>query len=134
MRDERIIMSNTKKEDAREPRRRALPVDVPLHRLLDGSFLTRRIVLKFLPYLLFLTLLAVIYIANIYQTERLQRAIDDTQSELKELRYEYITTKSRLMHRSKQSEVAKRMENSGLKESTIPPEKIIITRKDDAGR
>ena len=97
--------------------------------LLDGSFLTRDRVIRLLPFLLFLTLLAVIYISNVFYGERIQRESMRTRQELKELRYEYITSKSDLMFKSKQSEVAKELKNTGVIESTTPPVKIIIKEK-----
>jgi hypothetical protein len=103
--------------------------DTPVQALLNGSFLTRNRVIRLLPYLLFLTFLAVIYISNVYYGERLQRETDRIQRELKEDRYEYITTKSRLMFKSKQSEVARDLDDSGVKESTVPPVKVIVKEK-----
>ncbi len=50
------------------------------------------------------------------------------EKELKELRFESITTASDLMYMSKQSEVVKRVEKEGLDliESTEPPIKIYL--------
>jgi hypothetical protein len=70
--------------------------------------------------------LAIIYIANTYYAEKMVRITDRTRNELKELRYEHITTRSQLMTLSKQSEVVKRMITTGLKESVVPPEKIFV--------
>ena len=55
--------------------------------------------------------------------ERKIRTIDDLTSEIKELRYEQITTSAELMNMSKQSEVLRRTqaEGLGLKELTEPP-------------
>ena len=94
--------------------------------VIDGSFLTRDNMLKSVPYFFFLAFLAIIYIANTYYAERMVRITDRTKHELKELRYEHITTKSQLMSLSKQSEVVKRLLGTGLKESVVPPEKIFI--------
>ncbi len=92
--------------------------------LLGGSFLAKDSSVRFLPFLLFLTFFGLIYIANIYYAEENIRKIDDLSRDLKELRYEYISTHTKLMHISKQSELAKRLEVLGLKESTTPPYKI----------
>ena len=68
------------------------------------------------------------YIANGYFAESAIRSIDRTGNQLKELRSEYITTKSDLMYESKQSQVAKALAEKelGLKESVLPPEKIVV--------
>jgi hypothetical protein len=56
--------------------------------------------------------------------------LDRTNKSLKELRSEYITTKSDLMIISKQSEVAEATLKMGLKELTSPPKKIVLTAKE----
>ena len=45
---------------------------------------------------------------------------------MKEKRAEYISTKSKLMYYSNQSEVAKALELYQIKESTRPPFKIVV--------
>lgn len=83
-------------------------------------------IVRMMPYIFFLTLLALIYIGNIYYAERTIRDIDRTERELKELRSEYITAKSELMYRSKFSEVAVAIAPRQLKESTVAPRKMIV--------
>jgi hypothetical protein len=96
--------------------------------VINGNFLTNKSSLKQAPFVLFLTIVALFYIANSYYAERKIRQINKINNELKELRSEYITSKSKLMFVSKQSEVAKTAEQMGLpiKESTTPPGKIIV--------
>jgi len=95
----------------------------------NGNILTREDVLKHLPFVLFLTVLALVYIANGYMAESNIRSINRLENELKELRSEDITIKSDLMYQSKQSQVAKILaeKEMGLKESTTPPQKIVVT-------
>ena len=98
------------------------------HSVVDGSFLTRDAFLRLIPFLLFLLVLAILYISNIYYAEKTIREIEDARREVKELRYEYITSKSDLMSKSKRSEVARSLETEGLRESTVPPGRIYIRR------
>jgi hypothetical protein len=98
--------------------------------LLSGSFLSKEKVTESLPFIFFLTFLGVCYIANGYQTEKVIRQLYSTNNELKELRSEYITTKSDLMYISKQSQVAKATSGFGLVELMSPPKKIVLTKKD----
>lgn len=93
--------------------------------VLGGSFLTKERAVRLLPFFLFLSLLAMFYIANTYVAEKTERDIQALRKSLKELRYEYITTKSELMNQSQQSEVAKRLKNINIKESRVPPVKVI---------
>ena len=97
--------------------------------ILGGSFLTRKKTAKNLPFLLFLAFLAIIYIGNSYYAEKNIRRIEKLQRELKELRYEYVNTKSQLMQNSRQSKVATSLADKGIKESMVPPEKIFVEEK-----
>lgn len=98
--------------------------------ILTGSFLSKELVVSSLPYIFFLTFLGICYIANGYQAEKVIRKLYNTTNELKELRSEYITTKSDLMVISKQSQVARATEGMGLRELTSPPKKIVLTKKE----
>ncbi|MBR6250538.1 MAG: hypothetical protein IKR17_05005 [Bacteroidales bacterium] len=64
-----------------------------------------------------------IYITNHLWVERDLRKVADLSKEIKELRYEQITTSAELMNMSKQSEVIRRVEAEelGLHELTEPP-------------
>lgn len=105
---------------------------MPLKNVLDGSILTKDVVIEQLPYLLFLTFVAVLYIGNRYHSEKIVRETSITQAELKELRAESITTASKLMYISKQSEVIKLVNKKGLEleEAVEPPKKLRVTKND----
>jgi len=96
---------------------------------LGGDYLSREWVVGNLPYLLFLTILAILYIGNTYYAEKTFKEIEHTKAELKELRYKFITTKSALMFQSRQSEISKRAQIYGLKETALPPYKILYSGK-----
>lgn len=95
--------------------------------LFSGSFLAEEITIKQLPYIFFLTFIALCYVANGYYAESTVRKISRVTNEIKELKSEFIITKSDLMSASKQSEVAKAADKIGIKEAVIPPKKIIDT-------
>lgn len=97
--------------------------------VLGGNFLRRERSVRLLPYLLFLAILVMFYIANTYYAEKKEREIQAMRRSLKELRYEYITTRSDLMRESQQSEVAKKLLDTRIKESRVPPVKVI--KKED---
>ena len=80
-----------------------------------------RWIVKNVPYFLFLSVLAVVYIYNGHYADKTIRNINTVSRELKELQYEYKTLKSEVMFRSKQSELAKAVANQGLKELIVPP-------------
>ncbi len=92
--------------------------------IIGGDIFKREGTIKQIPFALLLAFLALIYIGNSYFAEKKIRKIEKMQRELKELRYEYISTKSEVMHATRQSELAKQLASKGIKESMVPPGKI----------
>jgi hypothetical protein len=92
----------------------------------SGTFLSNETTLRHIPFILFLSFIAIFYIANGYWADDKIRQMNKINTQLKELRSEYISTKSDLMFISKQSEVAKSVEKMGLKEPIAPPLKIVV--------
>ena len=74
-----------------------------------------------IPFFLFLTVLAVLYIYNGHTADKLTKKISATEKHIKELEYEYKTIKSEVIFRSKASELVKVVEPLGLKELTAAP-------------
>ncbi len=85
-------------------------------------------IIKHVPFLLFLSVLAVLYIANGHNTDNTIRNIGKAQQELKNSEYIYKTLKSEIMYRSKESELSKVVEKLGLKHLAVPP--ISLTKTD----
>ena len=81
-------------------------------------------IVKNIPFFLFLTGLAVLYIANGHNADRIVRNINNTNKELKELQFEYKTLKSELMFRSEEAEVLKAATPLGLKISRETPQRL----------
>ncbi len=98
-----------------------------LSAIFGGTFLSNERSLKHIPYVLFLCLLGLLYIANGYWADGKIRTQNKLIAEIKELRSEYISSKSDLMFISKQSEVAKAVEKLGIREPIVPPMKILVT-------
>jgi hypothetical protein len=99
--------------------------------VLDGTILTKENVASLLPFFMYATLLAIMLIFNTYYAEKKSREIEQIRNEIVELRLRYIVTKSELMTLSNQSEVARRLENRGIVESTVPPRQL---RTSERGR
>jgi hypothetical protein len=83
---------------------------------------------KYLPKILFVMLLGILYISNTHHAEKTVRAIHAIQAEVEDMRADYTTLKSDLMYASKQSEVARRVREYGLKESLTPPYKVSVEK------
>jgi cell division protein FtsL len=76
---------------------------------------------KNVPFFLYLSALAVIYIYNGHHAEKAIKDINKTSKELKDLQYEYKMVKSEWMFMTKQSEVIKAVTPFGIKEILEPP-------------
>lgn len=82
--------------------------------------------LKFVPQILFLTFITILYIGNNHYAEKTTRKIENLEVEVEELRADYTSLKADYMYSSKMSEVAKKVDLMGLKENDIPPVKIVV--------
>ena len=79
-------------------------------------------------FFLFLSLLAVLYIANGHSADKTIRNINKTQNELKDLQYQFKTLKSEVMFKSEESEVLKVAAPLGLKISNEVPRRLQDTK------
>ncbi len=91
----------------------------PLKGLFNYQWITKNI-----PFFLFLSVLAVLYIANGHMADRTMRKINSTSNELKELQYEYKTLKSEVMFKSEEIQVVKATEASGLRVVKEMPQRL----------
>ncbi len=98
--------------------------------IIDGSMLTSSFMSNQLVFIIFLSFMALLYIANRYNSEKIMRKNLKMQEEVKELRAEAISYASELMFISCQSEVIKfvQQNNLELQEAVRPPLKIIVNR------
>ncbi len=85
---------------------------------------------RFIPKILFVTLLLVIYIGNNHYAERSARKIEQLEAQVEELRASYTSMKADYMYASQQSEVAKKVKKLGLEENEVPPYKIEIDKSE----
>ena len=108
------------------PKRKKGGIVKSLNTVFSGTFLSNEHVLKHIPFILFLSVIAILYIANGYWADDKVRQVNKLNAQIKDYRSEYISTKSDLMFVSKQSEVAKSVEKMGLKEPIVPPMKIVV--------
>ena len=97
-----------------------------LHIINVFSFVEKGMLIKVMPFVFFVSVLSLFYIANSYMSEKTIRNIDKTSKEIKELRSEYVSVKSDLMFVCRQSQVAKSVEPYGIKHLTTPPKKIVL--------
>ncbi|MCC8424134.1 FtsL-like putative cell division protein [Mucilaginibacter sp. UR6-11] len=99
-------------------------------KFLANGFVTTDDATRALPFILFLAMLGMIYIGNRHLAEKNIRDIDKLTKEVHELNWEYKVTKADLAYKSTLSEVSKRVDTLGIKESIQPAQKITV--KEDA--
>lgn len=91
----------------------------PLRGLLNYEWIVKNI-----GFFLFLSVLAVLYIANGHMADKTIRRINAINNELKELQFKYKTLKSELMYKTEESQIVQLVEPMGLKISKDMPERI----------
>jgi hypothetical protein len=91
----------------------------------DGLF-REGLPVRYLPNMLFIMLLTLLYIGNTHYGNRMNRNIQRLKQETEDLRADYTTLKSDYMEASKQSEVARKVAAIGLVESSSPPFRITV--------
>ncbi|MGQ1890894.1 FtsL-like putative cell division protein [Thermophagus sp. OGC60D27] len=97
---------------------------------LHGRFLAGKELGRHWGFMTFIVFLAFLYIGNRYQMEHLLDRQADLMKELKELKYEAITTSSELMNMSKQSEVMERVRKAGINLEVLKtPPRILKVEK-----
>ena len=84
--------------------------------LINQQWLVRNV-----PFFLYLSALAVVYIYNGHHAERMIKDINRTSKELKNLQYEYKMVRSEWMQKTKETEVVKSVLPYGIRQVSEPP-------------
>ena len=110
---------------AEKPAAREIPENFWTNILIKG-FITTDEATRALPFILFIAFLGMIYIGNRHLAEKNVRTIDKLSKEVKELSWGYKVAKADLAYKSTLTEVAKRTDTLGIKESILPAQKIVL--------
>jgi len=99
---------------------------------IDGSILTKESIVKEIPFIAFLVLIAIIYIANRFHAEKLIYQAARLETEIRELKAQSVTITSELMAFRSRDEVKKMITEYNLKiqEVLVPPKVIDLNVKD----
>jgi hypothetical protein len=92
--------------------------------LLSKGIVSTDAVTRALPFVFYLALLGMIYIGNRHVAENNIRNIDKVSKEVKELSWDFKTTKADMAYKSTLTEVAKRVDTLGIMETVEPPQKL----------
>lgn len=96
-------------------------------KILGGGFLTGDRSLRALPFIGYLTFLALIAIKCAHSIDEKVIQINDMRSEMKELEAEFMETRAQVMELGQESKVIEQAKELGLEEAQTPPKKIVIT-------
>lgn len=97
-----------------------------LYNILKGKFLVDEDAKKNWGFILFLTLLALLMITSSHQIDRKVQTISELNKEKRQLRSEFVSTRSELMKLKMESSISKRLAENGLYVSQTPPRKIKV--------
>jgi len=116
------MASRNKYKQVKEGQKQKVNKGVTLVKLLAlDNYLDNKSIAKQFPFLAFLFFLGVVYIWNGHYQMRTIREIETVNNEVKELRWELMTTESEIMNMVKQTELVKMVDSLGLKELNTPP-------------
>ena len=90
--------------------------------------ITKEKIINQMPFVLFISVLVIFYIANRYNAEKIVRQAVRVKKERSELRSEHISIAAQLMKESKQSIIINKVDSFGLGlvENTEPPIKLLV--------
>jgi hypothetical protein len=85
---------------------------------------------KFLPFILYISLWIILYIANHHYGEKTLLQINRVNREMKDLKADYYTSNAELSNKSIQSKVLEMVDTLGLKELRTPPKRLKLIQED----
>lgn len=109
------------KTNAKQSPKKSQSIAVIFRDIISGEFLTRDGVTRHIPYLLFISLLFILYISMGYQFERIEREKYNTKKQLEELSAEFKTLKAEFETQLQQSNVEEKIAELGLHQTVEPP-------------
>ena len=116
------------KKKKRRERRRDNQIGGLLREVLSGEILAREALVRQVPFLLFASVLTILYLALGYQTERILREKQRTLDRLEEATAEEKTLRSDLESQLQQSRLARSTAEMGLEQPSAPP--ILISTEE----
>ena len=99
-----------------------------LTQILNGEFLTKSFVLNNLPYIFFILLLLIVFVAKGYYVKQLNDEIKINETELNQNAAEYIEAKTKLEEETKRYKLVEKLKDCELKES-LNATKVIRIKK-----
>ncbi|MFY7731475.1 MAG: FtsL-like putative cell division protein [Flavobacterium sp.] len=101
-----------------------------IYSLLKAKYLVDQGSMKNWRFILFLIFIAMLMIANSHNYEEKLYKISAMESEIKQLRGEFVDRRSELMKLKMESTVAAKMEARQVFPAAVPPQKIVVTKEE----
>ena len=99
------------------------------YNIVKGRFLVSDDTFKNWRFVVFLSILALVMIGSSHTADKKVHRIARLSNEAKELKSEYLDVRKQLTQTKMESKLTAVMSKTGLQTSTIPPQKISITKK-----
>lgn len=97
--------------------------------VLGGDLLVNEGFLKLFPFLMYVVFLLMLCIANTYIAEDVNREIARLNKQEESLYVEYVYYNSEITKCTTQSNLVRKLERKGIKESVVPLRKIVVNRE-----
>lgn len=99
-----------------------------LTQILNGEFLTKSFVLNNLPYIFFILLLLIVFVAKGYYVKQINDEIEINERELNQNAADYTESKTKLEEETKRYKLVEKLQERELKES-LNATKVIRIKK-----
>ncbi len=99
-----------------------------LTQILNGEFLTKSFVLNNLPYIFFILLLLIVFVAKGYYVKQINDEIEINERELNQNAADFIEAKTKLEEETKRYKLVEKLQERELKES-LNATKVIRIKK-----
>lgn len=99
--------------------------------LLKAKYLVDEGSMKNWRFIVFLVLISILMIANSHSYDQKNFRITELETEVKELRSEFVDRRSDLMELKMESSVSRKMEERQIFPSSVPPKKIMVVKEEE---
>ena len=102
-----------------------------IYSLLKAKYLVDQGSMRNWRFIVFLILIAILMIANSHSYEQKIYRISELETQVKELRSEFVDKRSELMELKMESTISRKMEEKQIFPSSVPPKKIKVLKEEE---
>ena len=102
-----------------------------IYSLLKAKYLVDQGSMRNWRFIVFLILIAILMIANSHSYEQKIYRISELETQVKELRSEFVDKRSELMELKMESTISRKMEEKQIYPSSVPPKKIKVLKEEE---